>query len=336
MANCKKCHYPIDSGLVVVNGDNYHDECLPIELKNDAHNDIGKNPDIDPGAFLKAAANGSYAIVKKLLDEGMDANIHDDHRMNALMISSAFGNEDIVTLLLNRNAKVNRQSIEGATALLLAAEKGHTNIVRMLLQKGADPYMRDVDGRNALTYAEIKGYIEIINLLRGAEVISTCDISNDPDSTMNSPEKNVRVNYEKCSRCGQVIKSSDHYCNYCGVIRWNHMWGNFGFGFAIAAIGLLIDLSDKKAGDVDGVLDIVGLVIMMVGAYIVFRTINTVIASDDERVRKASPYEGTINVSCKKCGYPIDANRVTIGNDAYHKQCVPEIINQTAQELNLT
>src|SRR5262249_31048082 len=61
---------------------------------------------VEPGLFLRAAADGDTARVRTLLDHGVNVNTRDEH---------------------------------GMTALQSAAMNGHTNVVRLLLQHGADP-----------------------------------------------------------------------------------------------------------------------------------------------------------------------------------------------------
>jgi hypothetical protein len=95
-------------------------------------------------ALAEAARKGDAAIVKKLLDEGVDVNTKYRYGATALFYACDRGHLDVVKLLLDRGADVNvKDSFYGATPLTWAANPNmgrkpqHAEVVRLLLQHGA-------------------------------------------------------------------------------------------------------------------------------------------------------------------------------------------------------
>jgi ankyrin repeat protein len=90
--------------------------------------------------MLLAAMNGSAAMIRTLLDAGVDPNapvlLHGE---TALMMAARTGKPDAVGVLLDRGARVNDvENLRGTNALMWAAEQGQSSIVKMLLERGAD------------------------------------------------------------------------------------------------------------------------------------------------------------------------------------------------------
>jgi uncharacterized protein len=96
-------------------------------------------PDED---LIKAAFSGQASEVKRLLDEGANANAKRENGMTALMGASLAGHQEVVELLLARGAEVDAKVYffgrgGGATAYDLAAQKEHREIMKMLIRAGA-------------------------------------------------------------------------------------------------------------------------------------------------------------------------------------------------------
>ena len=94
--------------------------------------------------LAEAARKGDAAVVKKLLDEGVDVNTKFRYNATALSYACDRGHLDVVKLLLDRGADVNvKDSFYGATPLTWAVSPAmgrkpqHPEIVRLLLQHGA-------------------------------------------------------------------------------------------------------------------------------------------------------------------------------------------------------
>jgi Ankyrin repeats (3 copies) len=91
-----------------------------------------------------AARKGDAAIVKKLLDEGVDVNTRFRYNATALFYACDHGHLEVVKVLLDKGADMGiKDTFYGFTPLALAtgpAQKKkpeHTEIAKLLIQKGA-------------------------------------------------------------------------------------------------------------------------------------------------------------------------------------------------------
>ena len=125
---------------------------------------------------LEAAAEGGYErIVKMLLENGADVNIHSDYHdyRSAIEVASEKGHEQVVRLLLEHGADPTWQS---NMALTLASEEGHAQIVELLLKNGAqvNAHIRSERAylRHPLIAASNAGHESVVRLLlaNGADV----------------------------------------------------------------------------------------------------------------------------------------------------------------------
>ena len=101
--------------------------------------------------------NGNAAMIRKLLDAGVDPNSANPGGETALMTAAQVGKVDAVKLLLDRGANDQREDTEhGQTALMWAVGRNHVDMLELLLARGADI--------NAHTNA----------ITKGEYVLSTC------------------------------------------------------------------------------------------------------------------------------------------------------------------
>ncbi|XP_039737236.1 2-5A-dependent ribonuclease isoform X1 [Pteropus medius] len=122
-------------------------------------------------ALMDAAKNGHVEVLKILLDEmGADVKACDNMGRNALI--HAFQNsiketmEAIVRLLLDHGVDVNVRGEKGKTPLILAVEKRNSNLVKMLLeQEHIEVNDTDREGKTALLLAVELRLKEIVQLL---------------------------------------------------------------------------------------------------------------------------------------------------------------------------
>jgi hypothetical protein len=117
--------------------------------------------------LLWAAMNGRQAILKKLLEDGVDLESKDEkHGRTPLSWAILNGHEAVVKLLLEKDADLESKDEEGGwTPLSLAAQKGHKAVVKLLLEKGADLESKDKHGRTPLSSAALNGHEAVVNLL---------------------------------------------------------------------------------------------------------------------------------------------------------------------------
>jgi hypothetical protein len=102
------------------------------------------SPSDKADALAEASRRGDGAIVKKLLDEGVDVNTKYRYGATALSYACDRGHFDVVKLLVDRGADVNvKDTFYNATPLTWAVHPAmgrkpqHPEVVRLLLQHGA-------------------------------------------------------------------------------------------------------------------------------------------------------------------------------------------------------
>ena len=62
---------------------------------------------------MGAAQSGRLAMVKLLIEKGININAQDDYGWTALMFAAKYGHLDTVKLLIAKGANVNTQNKEG-------------------------------------------------------------------------------------------------------------------------------------------------------------------------------------------------------------------------------
>ena len=97
-----------------------------------------------------AAKSGSAPIVKKILENGADANVVASTGTTPLMLASSSGSVEVIDLLLDYGAEINKkETVRGHTALMFAAGANRLEALSRLLDRGADPVLvtiaRDVE-----------------------------------------------------------------------------------------------------------------------------------------------------------------------------------------------
>ena len=86
---------------------------------------------------MDAAFAYDLALVRELLDNGVDVNTRDSHNSTALEYAAEFGQVEMVKLLLERSAEVNTCNNDGETPLYSAGDNGQIEIEKMLRDAGA-------------------------------------------------------------------------------------------------------------------------------------------------------------------------------------------------------
>lgn len=97
-------------------------------------------------ALLEATGRNDIAEVERLLNEGVDPNVHNEDGLTALHQCAIDDNQEIMRLLLNHGANVNAEDTEQWTPLHAAACCAHLNVVRILIQHGANLLAVNAEG----------------------------------------------------------------------------------------------------------------------------------------------------------------------------------------------
>ena len=110
----------------------------------------------------RAASNGQYKEVRRLVERGADVNIKTkNYGVTAVMEAAMREHGDIVQYLHQAGTNINISDKYRWTAVMLAAYKGHGDIVKFLQEAGADINIRDQCGVTAVMLAAVMGHEDI-------------------------------------------------------------------------------------------------------------------------------------------------------------------------------
>jgi uncharacterized protein len=116
--------------------------------------------------LMKAALNGQYEAVVRLLEKGAEVDLVDKGGYSAMMLASSNNFSEIVELLIQHGAEVNHiEYSHHWSALLWASKLGHLETVKVLLKHQADISLADDQNKTALDYARQNGFQQIVALL---------------------------------------------------------------------------------------------------------------------------------------------------------------------------
>ncbi|KAK9810819.1 hypothetical protein WJX73_009788 [Symbiochloris irregularis] len=99
----------------------------------------------------------------------------DADRTNTFHYAASFGDVSTVRKMLQQGFDANATDYDSRTALMLACAKGHGEVVSTLLAAGADPSKRDHLGGHALLEACKQGHDELIDRLKDPEIWKNMD-----------------------------------------------------------------------------------------------------------------------------------------------------------------
>ena len=122
-----------------------------------------------PATALRAYAYaGDVAQVRRLLLEGVDANVADEYHRTALSLAAEQGHLSVVEALLTGGAWVDPHEDYDVyvTPLMVAVTGGHLDVVKKLVEAGANPSWHvGVSQANAAFYARLHGHTAILDYL---------------------------------------------------------------------------------------------------------------------------------------------------------------------------
>lgn len=122
--------------------------------------------DLDKG-FAKAVAAGDLAMIRTLLDQGIDINAKNKEGETALMLACLEGRTEVARLFIEKGADLHAKDSVGATALLYAAVGGSLDTMKLLIDKGASIDARTDGGETALSISEMNGNKASVEFLQG-------------------------------------------------------------------------------------------------------------------------------------------------------------------------
>lgn len=141
-------------------------------------------------ALALAAKENASAIVKLLVEAGVDINYQDENGETALHHASRLGHVDCVEVLIE-GSDTQRADVElteknyGWTPLFVAAVEGKEAVVDLLVENGeSDVDKLDLSGWSAREHATLRGHLRIARKL--AEASDTCGSSGSVSPALSS------------------------------------------------------------------------------------------------------------------------------------------------------
>ncbi len=130
-------------------------------------------PTVEP--LVEAVTMGQLREVRRLLQDGVDANVATEGGTPVVAYASLHGLENVAAALIDAQADLNAQNRAGATALMYAAQFKHNGIVKALIEGGADVNAQDSVGWTPLIYAVVGANAAAVTALveAGADVNAT-------------------------------------------------------------------------------------------------------------------------------------------------------------------
>lgn len=126
---------------------------------------IGFSIQITAAEIHKAAKDGDFETVKKLLEKDPNLlNTGNRLQQTPLLMASFGGHANIVLFLIEKGAKINQPDSFGATPLHMAVLGGQAEIVELLISKGADVNVKSRNGKIPLQMAFEKDAPEIVEI----------------------------------------------------------------------------------------------------------------------------------------------------------------------------
>jgi ankyrin repeat protein len=134
--------------------------------------------------MFRAAQEGNLDVVRRFLDEGIGADIQDQHGNGAINLAARFGHAAIVRLLIDRGANINQVDRIGRTPLIACAETDNVEILEILAKSGVEINGVGEGGRTALMECANSSSVNVAKRLieLGANVNA---VSDDDSSSLH-------------------------------------------------------------------------------------------------------------------------------------------------------
>ena len=113
---------------------------------------------------------GHCAIVRWLIEKGVDVNHSDKFGLTAVHHAACVGNLEVLKMLHSRGVSMRQVNHEGINSIIMALlGTGDCETVRWLIEQGVDVNHSDKFGSTAVQYATQKGNFEVLKLLHNSE-----------------------------------------------------------------------------------------------------------------------------------------------------------------------
>ncbi|KAI1340013.1 glycerophosphodiester phosphodiesterase GDE1 [Xylariaceae sp. FL0016] len=207
--------------LAVIGGHPLTTKCLLRGENWQGTDQIKRKPVSQSSAVLALATKNDFAaIVRMLVEAGVDINWQDATGETALHLAARFGHLECAKILLEGSSeqKADLELAESSfawTPLLISAVDGHLSIAQLLIQAGADASKCDLSGWTAQEHAALRGHLEIATLLEPYTSIPTSTSSSEDTegSLSSSPPGTSSLEDRKSdgsTRVADPVKSFGH------------------------------------------------------------------------------------------------------------------------------
>ncbi len=107
----------------------------------------------DPNDIWLAAKNGEIELVRKLVEDGMDADQPNSDGTTPLIMAALGGKTEMAELLIQEGADVDAKAKDGNTAIHSASFLGHLGVVKVLVENDVDLLVQNRSGETPLKVA---------------------------------------------------------------------------------------------------------------------------------------------------------------------------------------
>lgn len=174
--NSEAVEFLIDRKVPITGGDSdttllmfsvLNKDAAMVKLLIESGVNLNKQNNTGETALFLAAHRGYVHIANMLLDKGADYLLSTNMKWSPLMEAADRGYLPIVKLLLSKDTvSINQLSSDSFTPLMAAATNGHEELVEFLLENGAIYNMENARGETALSIARENGHKSIVNILK--------------------------------------------------------------------------------------------------------------------------------------------------------------------------
>ncbi|PHH61915.1 hypothetical protein CDD81_7720 [Ophiocordyceps australis] len=122
--------------------------------------------------LLFAVKNNNLDLLRILIKNNADANVHDDYLTTPLMLAAQTNNTNAFKLLLNKTSDINSRNYQGRTVLSFLAENGNHELIQFVTnERNPDPNIHDQDYKTPVAWAAEKKHFEALRLILDMDAI---------------------------------------------------------------------------------------------------------------------------------------------------------------------
>ena len=182
----------------------------------------------------------SVAIVRLLVEAGVDLDYQDDQGETALHIAARFGHTECAKILLEEHngQKVEMEIAEksfGWTPLFIACVDGHIDIVRILIAAQARLERLDTSGWTAKEHAALRGHMDIAKVLADVTALPS---SSELDQLSTNPSNAIAPNKSLAERKSNATTNG----NGNGTVRSTEPVKTYGHRYLTKETMILVSL----------------------------------------------------------------------------------------------